>query len=112
MILVGDSLGMTMQGYKDTLPVTVDEMIVYGRSVVRGCKETFVVVERTRKLARKKQKNPPRRTDLRLLYLLQHGLDGVADRFDAHEVHLPRKLLVDLLVGHDAVGRAAHAASD
>ncbi len=38
MILVGDSLGMTMQGYKDTLPVTVDEMIVYGRSVVRGCK--------------------------------------------------------------------------
>ena len=45
MILVGDSLGMTMQGYKDTLPVTVDEMIVYGRSVVRGCKETFVVVD-------------------------------------------------------------------
>lgn len=36
---------MTMQGYKDTLPVTVDEMIVYGRSVVRGCKETFVVVD-------------------------------------------------------------------
>ena len=38
---------------------------------------------------------------MRLLSLLQHGLDGVADRFDAHEVHLPRKL-VDLLVGHDA----------
>ena len=36
MILVGDSLGMTMQGYKDTLPVTVDEMIIYGRSVVRS----------------------------------------------------------------------------
>lgn len=45
MILVGDSLGMTMQGYKDTLPVTVDEMIVYGRSVVRGCERTFVVVD-------------------------------------------------------------------
>ena len=45
MILVGDSLGMTMQGYKDTLPVTVDEMIVYGRSVVRGCQDTFVVVD-------------------------------------------------------------------
>ena len=45
MILVGDSLGMTMQGYKDTLPVTVDEMIIYGRSVVRGCERTFVVVD-------------------------------------------------------------------
>lgn len=45
MILVGDSLGMTMQGYQDTLPVSIDEMIVYGRSVARGCKNTFVVVD-------------------------------------------------------------------
>lgn len=45
MILVGDSLGMTMQGYKDTLPVTMEEMIIYGRSVVRGCENTFVVVD-------------------------------------------------------------------
>lgn len=45
MILVGDSLGMTMQGYKDTLPVTVEEMILYGRSVVRGCERAFVVVD-------------------------------------------------------------------
>ena len=45
MILVGDSLGMTMQGYSDTIPVTMEEMIVYGRSVVRGCENTFVVVD-------------------------------------------------------------------
>lgn len=45
MILVGDSLGMTMQGYKDTLPVTVEEMIIYGRSVQRACENTFVVVD-------------------------------------------------------------------
>ena len=45
MILVGDSLGMTMQGFEDTLPVTVDEMIIYGRSVARGCKDTFVVLD-------------------------------------------------------------------
>lgn len=44
-ILVGDSLGMTMQGYEDTLPVTIDDMIIYGRSVGRACKDTFVVVD-------------------------------------------------------------------
>ena len=45
MVLVGDSLGMTMQGYADTLPVTLEEMILYGRSVARGCRQAFVVVD-------------------------------------------------------------------
>ena len=45
MILVGDSLGMTMLGHKDTLPVTVDNMITYGSSVVRGAKNTFITVD-------------------------------------------------------------------
>ena len=44
MVLVGDSLGMTMQGYADTIPVTMEEMIVYGRSVARGCQNAFVVM--------------------------------------------------------------------
>ncbi|MGN0732867.1 MAG: 3-methyl-2-oxobutanoate hydroxymethyltransferase [Emergencia sp.] len=44
-VLVGDSLGMTMQGYDTTLPVTMDDMIVYGRSVVRASKEAFVVMD-------------------------------------------------------------------
>ena len=44
-VLVGDSLGMTMQGYDNTLPVTMEEMIVYGRSVARGCKEAFVIMD-------------------------------------------------------------------
>lgn len=44
-VLVGDSLGMTMQGYSNTLPVTVEEMITYGRSVVRGCSEAFVIMD-------------------------------------------------------------------
>lgn len=44
-ILVGDSLGMTMQGYDTTLPVTMEEMIMYGRSVVRGCKNAFIIMD-------------------------------------------------------------------
>lgn len=44
-VLVGDSLGMTMQGYNDTLPVTMEEMIVYGRSVGRACKDAFVILD-------------------------------------------------------------------
>ena len=44
-ILVGDSLGMTMQGYSETLPVTMEEMITYGRSVVRGAPNTFVIMD-------------------------------------------------------------------
>lgn len=44
-LLVGDSLGMTMQGYESTLPVTMDEMMVYARSVVRGAPDCFVIVD-------------------------------------------------------------------
>ena len=44
-VLVGDSLGMTMQGYDTTLPVTMEEMILYGRSVARGCRNAFVIVD-------------------------------------------------------------------
>ena len=36
MILVGDSLGMVVQGHDTTLPVTLDEMIYHSRCVARG----------------------------------------------------------------------------
>ncbi len=44
-ILVGDSLGMTMLGYEDTLQVTMDDMIHHAKAVRRGAKRPFVVVD-------------------------------------------------------------------
>jgi len=44
-ILVGDSLGMVVQGHSTTLPVTLDEMIYHAKMVVRGTKRALVVVD-------------------------------------------------------------------
>jgi 3-methyl-2-oxobutanoate hydroxymethyltransferase len=43
MILVGDSLGMTMLGYDSTLPVKMDDMIRHAQAVRRGAPNVFVV---------------------------------------------------------------------
>jgi len=43
MLLVGDSLGMVVQGLDSTLPVTVDEMIYHCRAVSRGARRAMVV---------------------------------------------------------------------
>ena len=43
MILVGDSLGMTMLGYDTTLPVTMDDMIRHTQAVRRGAPNVFLV---------------------------------------------------------------------
>lgn len=45
MILVGDSLGMTMLGYDDTIPVTMEDMIHHSAAVARGTNDTFVVCD-------------------------------------------------------------------
>lgn len=42
-ILVGDSLGMVMQGQGSTLPVTIDEIIYHTKMVVRGNKNALIV---------------------------------------------------------------------
>lgn len=43
MILVGDSLGMTMLGYDSTLPVTMDDMIRHTAAVRRGAPNAWVI---------------------------------------------------------------------
>ncbi|RWZ60290.1 3-methyl-2-oxobutanoate hydroxymethyltransferase [Halobacillus fulvus] len=45
MILVGDSLGMTVLGYDSTIPVTIEDMIHHGKAVTRGAPDTFKVVD-------------------------------------------------------------------
>lgn len=45
MVLVGDSAANVMEGYQTTLPITLDEMIFYGASVVRAIKRALVVVD-------------------------------------------------------------------
>lgn len=45
IILVGDSLGMVMLGNEDTLPVTLDEMILHTRSVTRAVTHALVVTD-------------------------------------------------------------------
>ncbi len=45
IILVGDSLGNTVLGYKNTINVTLEEMIIFSSAVKRGATDKFVVVD-------------------------------------------------------------------
>ncbi len=43
--LVGDSVGMVLHGMASTLGVTMEMMILHGRSVVKGCQKAMVVID-------------------------------------------------------------------
>ena len=45
VILVGDSLGMVVLGYENTIPVTLDDIIHHTRAVVRGSSQAMVVAD-------------------------------------------------------------------
>src|SRR5437762_4027892 len=45
ILLVGDSLGMVVLGYPDTLSVTVDDILHHTRAVVRGTQRALVVAD-------------------------------------------------------------------
>src|ERR1700758_3224314 len=45
IVLVGDSLAMTMLGYENTLSVTLDEMLHHAKAVRRGVKHAFLIAD-------------------------------------------------------------------
>ncbi len=45
LVLVGDSLGMVIQGHDTTVPVTVDDVVYHSRTVARGLRRAFLVAD-------------------------------------------------------------------
>ena len=45
VLLVGDSLGMVIQGQESTVPVSVDDMIYHTANVIRGSDKLFVIAD-------------------------------------------------------------------
>ncbi len=45
VILIGDSLGMVIQGHETTVPVTIDDMIYHARAVARGSRRALRIVD-------------------------------------------------------------------
>lgn len=43
VLLVGDSLGMVLQGHETTLPVSLDDMVYHTACVARGARQTFII---------------------------------------------------------------------
>jgi 3-methyl-2-oxobutanoate hydroxymethyltransferase len=45
IVLVGDSLGMVIQGYDTTVPVTMDDVVYHCRAVARGLNRPFLLAD-------------------------------------------------------------------
>ncbi len=45
IVLVGDSLGMVIQGLDSTIPVTMDEMVYHGKVVSRGLQRALLILD-------------------------------------------------------------------
>lgn len=45
VVLVGDSLGMVIQGHDTTLPVSMDDMVYHGKAVARGLQRALLILD-------------------------------------------------------------------
>jgi 3-methyl-2-oxobutanoate hydroxymethyltransferase len=45
IVMIGDSIGMVVLGYENTIPVTMEEMIHHAKAVVRGAKHCLVICD-------------------------------------------------------------------
>ena len=45
VLLVGDSLGMVLQGHETTLPVTLNDMVYHTECVARGSQQAFIIAD-------------------------------------------------------------------
>ncbi len=45
VLLVGDSLGMVVQGQQSTIPVKMDDMVYHTRNVTRGTRKVFIIAD-------------------------------------------------------------------
>lgn len=45
LVMIGDSLGMVIQGHETTLTVSVDDIAYHSACVARGCKHAFIVAD-------------------------------------------------------------------
>lgn len=90
VVLVGDSLGMVIQGHDTTVPVTVNDIIYHSKSVRRGLSRAFLMAD----MPFMSYTNPRQALDNAVLLMQEGGammikLEGGAGQFEIVE-HLAR----------------------
>ena len=90
LVLVGDSLGMTMQGRADTLAVTLDEMVYHTRCVARALRTPFLLADLP---FGSYQANDDDGFRAALRLVKEGGADGVKIEGGARVVPLTRRLV-------------------
>ncbi len=88
LVLVGDSLGMVVQGHDSTLPVGVDDIVYHTRAVARGLNRALLVAD----LPFQSDATPERALDASIR-LLQAGAEMVKLEGAGHKLEVIRFLV-------------------